>query len=80
MTVDNSSGGSRLHSALSSKEGTPAEALAKNITHGGSSHSGSGPSISHPRNEQRTRFEKSSGGRKLNEAKANEEPINGTTA
>lgn len=78
--IDNSSSGSRLHSALSSKEGTPAEALqTKNITHVGSSHSGSGPTP-HSRNEQRTRFEKSSGGRKLNEAKANEEPINGTTA
>lgn len=76
--MDNSSSGSRLHSALSSKEGTPAE-TNKNVTHAVSSHSSLGPGP-HSR-DQRNRFEKNSGSRKSNsDAKAHEESVNGTTA
>ena len=76
--MDNSSSGSRLHSALSSKEGTPAESTAK--THAGSSHSATASGPPHSR-DQRNRFDKSSGSRKqIIDSKAREEPINGTTA
>jgi hypothetical protein len=78
--MDNSSGGSRLHSALSSKEGTPAEPTAKNITHAGSSHSATASGPPHSR-DQRNRYDKPSGSRKqIVDSKAHEEPINGTTA
>nr|CAH0108554.1 unnamed protein product [Daphnia galeata] len=80
IMMDNSSSGSRLHSALSSKEGTPAESTAKNITHAGSSHSATASGPPHSR-DQRNRFDKPSGSRKqIIDSKAREEPINGTTA
>ncbi|EFX73353.1 hypothetical protein DAPPUDRAFT_227119 [Daphnia pulex] len=80
VVMDNSSGGSRLHSALSSKEGTPAESTAKNITHAGSSHSAAASGPPHSR-DQRNRYDKPSGSRKqIVDTKAHEEPINGTTA
>ena len=80
IVMDNSSGGSRLHSALSSKEGTPAESTAKNFTHAGSSHSAAASGPPHSR-DQRNRYDKPSGSRKqIVDTKAHEEPINGTTA
>ena len=75
-----SSSGSRLHSALSSKEGTPSESTAKNITLAGSSHSATASGPPHSR-DQRNRFDKPTGSRKqIIDTKAHEEPINGTTA
>ncbi len=78
--IDNSSSGSRLHSALSSKEGTPADVTTKNATHVGSSHSATASGPPHSR-DQRNRFEKGSGNRKpIIDTKAHEESVNGTTA
>lgn len=78
--IDNSSSGSRLHSGLSSKEGTPADATTKNVTHAGSSHSAAASGPPHSR-DQRNRFDKGSGNRKpINDTKVHEESVNGTTA
>lgn len=78
--LDNSSSGSRLHSALSSKEGTPAETTTKNASQAGSLHSAAASGPPHSR-DQRNRYDKPSGSRKpITDPKAHEEPVNGTTA
>lgn len=77
--IESSTSGSRLHSNLSSKEGTPIETTAKNTPLVSSSQPTitSGP---HSR-DQRSRFEKAGGNRKnVNDSKTHEDSVNGTAA